>query len=81
MEAKDGSFGFEFGGEYVEIRTNEYISYTLGDGRNVTITFIDQKNSTKVIEVFEAEAANPIDMQKAGWQAIVDNFKKYSETF
>ncbi|MEC0245299.1 SRPBCC family protein [Paenibacillus chitinolyticus] len=81
MEAKDGSFGFEFGGEYDEIRSNELISYTLGDGRKVTITFIDQGNNTKVIEAFEAEAANSIEMQKAGWQAILDNFKKYSETF
>ncbi|MGW9126424.1 SRPBCC family protein [Paenibacillus chitinolyticus] len=80
MEAKDGSFGFEFGGEYDEIRINELISYTLGDGRNVTITFIGQENNTRVIEAFEAEAANSVEMQKAGWQAILDNFKKYSES-
>lgn len=79
MEAKDGSFGFDFGGVYDEVRINEFISYTLGDGRKVTITFISQENDTKVIEVFDAETTNPIEMQKAGWQAFLDNFKKYSE--
>ncbi|KRF13644.1 SRPBCC family protein [Paenibacillus sp. Soil787] len=81
MEAKDGSFGFDFGGVYDEVRINEFISYTLGDGRKVTITFISQENETKVIEVFEAETANSIEMQKAGWQTFLDNFKKYSENF
>ncbi|MFM1653545.1 SRPBCC family protein [Brevibacillus sp. B_LB10_24] len=80
MEAKDGSFGFDFGGVYDEVRTNEFISYTLGDGRKVSITFISQESDTKVIETFEAESTNPIEMQEAGWQAILDNFKKYSET-
>ncbi|NHN34189.1 SRPBCC family protein [Paenibacillus agricola] len=79
MEAKDGSFGFDFGGVYDEVRINECISYTIGDGRKVTITFISQENDTKVIEAFEAETTNPIEMQKAGFQAILDNFKKYSE--
>ncbi|OAB33038.1 SRPBCC family protein [Paenibacillus macquariensis] len=79
MEAKDGSFGFDFGGVYDEVRINEFISYTIGDGRKVEITFISQENDTKVIETFEAESTNPIDMQKAGFQAILDNFKKYSE--
>ncbi|SIR58965.1 SRPBCC family protein [Paenibacillus macquariensis] len=79
MEAKDGSFGFDFGGVYDEVRINEFISYTIGDGRKVAITFISQENDTKVIETFEAESTNPIDMQKAGFQAILDNFKKYSE--
>ncbi|MFC5649531.1 SRPBCC family protein [Paenibacillus solisilvae] len=79
MEAKDGSFGFDFGGVYDEVRINEFISYTIGDGRKVSITFISQENDTKVIETFEAETTNPIEMQKAGFQAILDNFKKYSE--
>ncbi|MCR8630229.1 SRPBCC family protein [Paenibacillus radicis (ex Xue et al. 2023)] len=80
MEAKDGSFGFDFGGVYDEVRINEYISYTIADGRKVAITFISQENNTKVIETFEAETINSIEMQKAGFQAILDNFKKYSET-
>ena len=79
MEAKDGSFGFDFGGVYDEVRENEYIAYTLEDGRKVTITFISQGNETKVVETFVAESTNPIEMQQAGWQAFMDNFKKYSE--
>ncbi|MBM6616415.1 SRPBCC family protein [Bacillus suaedaesalsae] len=79
MEAKDRSFGFDFGGVYDEIRINEFISYVLGDGRKVTVTFFGQENQTKVIQNFEAEAANSIELQKAGWQAILDNFKKYNE--
>ncbi|WP_433945208.1 SRPBCC family protein [Paenibacillus sp. SN-8-1] len=80
MEAKDGSFGFDFSGVYDDVRINEYISYTIGDGRKVTITFSSQGNDTKVIETFEAETTNPTEMQQAGWQAILDNFKKYSES-
>ncbi len=79
MEAKDGSFGFDFGGVYDEVRTNELISYTLGDGRKVRIDFISRDDGTKIVEAFEAETTNPIEMQKAGWQAFLDNFKKYSE--
>ncbi|MNH74712.1 hypothetical protein D3C73_269310 [compost metagenome] len=79
MEAKDGSFGFDFSGVYDDVRKNEFISYTIGDGRKVTITFISQENGTKVIETFDAETTNSVEMQKAGWQAILDNFKKYSE--
>lgn len=80
MEAKDGSFGFDFGGVYDEVRLNELISYTMGDGRKVTINFISQDHDTKVIETFDAETTHSIEMQEAGWQAILDNFKKYSET-
>lgn len=79
MEAKDGSFGFDFEGIYDEVKTNERIAYSLGDERKVTITFIDQGNETKVIETFDPENQNPIEMQRAGWQAILDNFKKYTE--
>jgi uncharacterized protein YndB with AHSA1/START domain len=79
MEAKDGSFGFDFSGVYDEVRINEFISYTIEDGRKVTITFISQENDTKVIETFEAENTNSIELQEAGWQTILDNFKKYSE--
>lgn len=79
MEAKDGSFGFDLGGVYDEVRINEFTSYTLGDGRKVAVTFISEGNDTKVIETFEAEATHPTEHQQAGWQAILDNFKKYSE--
>jgi uncharacterized protein YndB with AHSA1/START domain len=79
MEAKDGSFGFDFAGVYDEVKLNEVIAYTLGDGRKVNITFKGQGNETEVIETFDAETTNPIEMQQAGWQAILDNFKKYVE--
>ncbi|PFP30583.1 polyketide cyclase [Bacillus sp. AFS073361] len=79
MEAKDGSFGFDFGGVYDEVKLNEVISYTMGDGRKVSVTFKGQGNETEVIETFDAETTNPIEMQQAGWQAILDNFKKYTE--
>ena len=79
MEAKDGSFGFDFGGVYDDVKTNEYIAYTMGDGRKVNVTFAAQGNSTNVTENFEAEGSNTIEMQQGGWQAILDNFKKYTE--
>lgn len=79
MEAKDGSFGFDFGGVYDDVRTNELIEYTIGDGRKVSIRFTGNGNETQVVETFEAEGTNPIEMQRAGWQAILDNFKKYTE--
>ena len=79
MEAKDGSFGFDFGGVYDAITTNKYIEYTLGDDRKVKINFMADGNKTKVTESFEAEAENSIEMQRGGWQAILDNFKKYTE--
>ena len=79
MEAKDGSFGFDFGGVYDEVIPNKYIEYTLGDERKVKIDFITDGNKTTITETFEAESTNPEEMQKAGWQAILDNFKKYTE--
>lgn len=79
MEAKDGSFGFDFNGVYDEVRINEYISYSVEGGRKVNITFINQETETKIIESFEPENENPIELQQAGWQAILDNFKKYAE--
>lgn len=80
MEAKDGSFGFDFAGIYDEVKTNELISYTLGDDRKVSISFSGNGNTTKIAETFEAESTNPVEMQKGGWQAILDNFKKYTES-
>ena len=79
MEAKDGSFGFDFLGVYDEIKENELITYTMGDGRKAKIIFINEGNATKVIETFEAENENSIELQQGGWQAILNNFKKYSE--
>jgi uncharacterized protein YndB with AHSA1/START domain len=79
MEAKDGSMGFDFGGVYDEVRNNEYIEYTMGDNRKVKVTFIPNGDSTKIVESFEAEETHPVEMQRGGWQSILDNFKKYTE--
>ena len=79
MEARDGSFGFDFGGTYDEVRENEYIAYTLEDGRKVNISFREKNGMTEVRETFEPESENPVDMQRQGWQAILDNFRKYAE--
>lgn len=79
MEAKDGSFGFDFGGIYDEVKTNELITYTLGDDRKVKISFIGKGDATEIIETFDAEETNPIEMQQGGWQAILNNFKRYTE--
>ena len=79
MEAKDGSFGFDFGGVYDEIKLYDVIAYTLGDERKVRIDFVFKDNKTEVTETFEAESTNSIEMQQAGWQSILDNFKRYTE--
>jgi len=79
MEARDGSFGFDFEGIYDEIVDQKKLSYTIADGRKVTTTFEGQGNSTKVITTFDAEKQNPEEMQRNGWQSILNNFKKYTE--
>ena len=79
MEAKDGSMGFDFGGTYDDVKEHELISYSLGDGRKVEIKFSAEGDSTKLVEKFDPESTNPVEMQQAGWQAILDNFKKYVE--
>jgi uncharacterized protein YndB with AHSA1/START domain len=79
MEARDESFGFDFSGVYDEVITNERIVYTMDDGRKATILFAAAGDAVTVTEIFEAEAMNPVDMQRMGWQAILDNFKKYTE--
>lgn len=79
MEAKDGSMGFDFEGTYDKVIPNEHIAYTMGDSRKVTLKFTPKDNGTYIEETFEAENIHPEDFQKAGWQAILDNFKKYAE--
>ncbi len=80
MEAKDGSFGFDFWGTYDEIITNKKLAITLGDERKWNIHFLEVEGGVKVIEEFEAESENPIEMQQTGWQMILNNFKKYVES-
>jgi len=79
MEAKDGSMGFDFGGIYDVVIPNDKIEYTMGDGRKVVVDFTDNKNQTTIEETFEAESENSPELQQQGWQAILDNFKKYAE--
>jgi uncharacterized protein YndB with AHSA1/START domain len=79
MEAKDGSMGFDFGGVYDVVRQNEAIEYTMDDGRKVQVSFNSNGNETHIDETFEAEDMHSIEMQRGGWQAILDNFKKYTE--
>ena len=79
MAAKDGSFSFDLIGEYINIKENEYIEYNLEDGRNVQITFEVADHKVFVTESFEPENENPEEMQRDGWQAILDNFKKHVE--
>jgi hypothetical protein len=59
---------------------HKLISYTMGDGRKVEVNFWDEGDATKIIETFEAESANSFEQQKGGWQAILDNFKRYTES-
>jgi uncharacterized protein YndB with AHSA1/START domain len=79
MEARDGSQGFDFAGEYTRIITCKQIECLLGDGRKVKLSFASEGNQTTVTETFEAEQMNSLEMQKAGWQSILDNFRKYVE--
>lgn len=80
MEAKDGSAGFDFWGTYDNIVPDKQIDSTLGDGRKVSVTFSSRGEKTEIVESFEAEGTNSVDMQRHGWQSILDNFKKYSES-
>ncbi len=80
MEAKDGSFGFDFEAVYAEVLPAVKLDYSLTDGRAVETSFEDAGEGTTISIAFEAEAENPADMQRAGWQAILDNFKRYAET-
>jgi uncharacterized protein YndB with AHSA1/START domain len=79
MEAKDGSMGFDFGGVYSNVEPNKVIEYAMDDGRKVKVEFADQAGRTKVTETFDPESTNPVEMQRGGWQAILDNFRKYTE--
>ncbi len=79
MEAKDGSMGFDFGGTFTTVIPSKKLDYILGDGRTVSITFEDQGDKTHITETFEAETQNAPEMQRQGWQSILDNFKKYTE--
>jgi uncharacterized protein YndB with AHSA1/START domain len=78
MEAKDGSFGFDFAGTYTAITPEKLIEYSFGD-RTAKVEFIDGENGVTVRVTFEPEQENPVEMQRGGWQAILDNFKRHVE--
>ncbi len=80
MEAKDGSFGFDFEAIYDEVINHKKISYTMGDGRQAITVFENAGDKTKVTTTFDADNAHPVEFQKGGWQAILNNFKKYVES-
>lgn len=86
MQAKDGSAGFDFTGIYTNVREHELIEYDMSDGpnpdgraRHVKITFEEVSGGTRITETFDPESENTPEMQRAGWQAILENFKKYVE--
>ena len=79
MEAKDGSMGFDFKGTYTKINRPNSIAYTIEDGREVSVEFMDTPDGVKVIETFEAESLHTEEQQKSGWQSILDNFARYVE--
>lgn len=79
MEAKDGSMGFDFEGIYDNVEKHKAIEYSMSDGRKVKVTFDGNGNETRVTETFDAENTNSIEMQRGGWQAILDNFRQYTE--
>ncbi len=80
MAAKDGSFSFDFWGTYTRIIEHEMLVIKLGDDRNLEITFTSDVDKTHITEIFDAENENPVELQQTGWQAILDNFKKYTES-
>ncbi|SCZ81808.1 SRPBCC domain-containing protein [Acidaminobacter hydrogenoformans] len=79
MAAKDGSAAFDFEGTFDVVAPNHQLAYTIGD-RRVVVDFVDRGTFTEVIEVFEAESQNSLELQQQGWQAILDNFKKHAES-
>ena len=79
MEAKDGSFGFDFGGTYDEVVPQKRIAYTLDDGRKVEVDFKEKNGQTEIVSIFDPETQNPTEMQREGWQSILDSFKRYAD--
>jgi uncharacterized protein YndB with AHSA1/START domain len=80
MSAKDGSVIFDFGGTYTKVEPMRHIAYTMDDGRIATIEFSEHEGVTTVTETFDPETENTEELQRGGWQAILNNFKKYAES-
>jgi len=79
MEAKDGSMGFDYCGTYMQVDEHKLIISRLDDDREVRVEFFEQDGKTRVTETFETEDVNTLDLQRTGWQAILDNFRNYTE--
>jgi len=79
MAARDGSYAFDFWGTYTDIEPGFALACTLGDGRKMNVTFEESGEGTRIVESFEPEDQNSIDMQREGWQAILENFREYAE--
>jgi len=79
MEAKDGSFGFDFDAVYIEMKQGDHFSYEFG-GRLATVQFIENMGQTDVKVTFDPETDHSIEIQRSGWQAILNNFKNYTES-
>ena len=79
MEARDGSGGFEFEGTYTRVVPEQNIDFRMSDGREVSVEFVEQKDGVLVRETFDAETQNSVEMQRNGWQAILDNFGRHVE--
>lgn len=79
MAAKDGSASFDFKGTYTRLEEFECIEYTMDDGRKVKVAFDEVPDGVRITETFDPENENPIEMQRDGWQSILNNFKKYTE--
>jgi len=79
MAAKDKSTSFDFTGVYTNVKNHELLEYNIDDGRHVKVDFVELSEGVRVTETFEPEKINPEDMQRSGWQAILDNFKKYAK--
>lgn len=80
METQDEKVGFDFAGEYKEVKEKEKLVYQLEDGRNATVIFTEEDGKTTISETLDTEDENPVDQQKEGWQAILGSFKKYAES-
>jgi uncharacterized protein YndB with AHSA1/START domain len=79
MESKDGSQGFDFEGTYTRVVPHQTIAYRMSDGREATVEFAERSGGVLVKETFDAETEHPLEMQRAGWQAILDNFRRHVE--
>jgi uncharacterized protein YndB with AHSA1/START domain len=79
MEAKDGSAGFDFGGVYTKVVPNETVAYRMDDGREATVRFAEEPEGVRIRVEFDAEGTHPVEMQRDGWQAILDSFGRYVE--